>query len=432
MWMIIYERRSQAFVVPAKAGTQRLLLAKRQAKPRKSLGPSLRWGDEVMSEALLTVSHVSKTFPRIGRHGAGFAALARLLVARPVSDGFQALKGIDFSVHRGESFALVGENGAGKSTLLKIIVGVLQPSQGAVTRLGTVGALLELGAGFHPEYTGRENLKLAAALQGLTGAAFDARLDEIVSFADIGEHMDAPIKTYSTGMIVRLGFALVTALKPDLLITDEVLAVGDESFQNKCITWMERYLAEGGTLLLVSHSLYHVKKLTQRAVWLDHGAMRMMGSASDVAVAYQAFHEAKQAGAKRAAVAADDTALGAYAVIDLHIEHVAADGAQVHGRLKSRDGRRPHVALGIVRMDGSAVYGTTSEIDSTMLDDIGDGQYKFALTFSDWRLLPGTYKLRAHALDPEGMRVYDTVERDFTVLGDSRELGLVRLPHRWL
>ena len=128
---------------------------------------------------------------------------------------------------------------------------MLQPTTGRADRVGSVGALLELGAGFHPEYTGRENLKLAAALQGLTGAAFDARLDEIIAFADIGEHINAPIKTYSSGMVVRLGFALVTALKPDLLITDEVLAVGDESFQNKCIAWMERYLADGGTLLLV-------------------------------------------------------------------------------------------------------------------------------------------------------------------------------------
>ncbi len=384
-----------------------------------------------MSETLLGIYHVGKVYPRIGRHGAGVAALARLLLARPSGDGFVALDDIDFSVRRGESFALVGENGAGKSTLLKIIAGVLQPTSGSVQRIGTVGALLELGAGFHPEYTGRENLKLAAALQGLTGAAFDARLDEIVAFADIGEHIDAPIKTYSSGMVVRLGFALVTALKPDLLITDEVLAVGDESFQNKCIAWMERYLADGGTLLLVSHSLYHVKKLTQRAVWLDHGRMRMIGASHDVAIAYQAFHEAKQADAKAAAVAQDSAALGQYAVTDLTIERCDGDGLSLRGRLKSRDGRRPHVALGVVRIDGTPVYGTTSEIDGVAAGETAAGTFEFALTFADWRLLPGAYRLRAHALDPEGMRVYDTVERDFTVGGDSRELGLVRLPHRW-
>ncbi|MEO7255270.1 MAG: ABC transporter ATP-binding protein [Casimicrobium sp.] len=387
-----------------------------------------------MSEILLNVSHVSKTFPRIGRHGAGFAALARLLMAKPSTDGFHSLTDIDFIVRRGESFALVGENGAGKSTLLKIIAGVLQPSAGSAKRIGTVGALLELGAGFHPEYTGRENLKLSAALQGLTGAAFAAQLDSIIAFADIGEHIDAPIKTYSSGMVVRLGFALVTALKPDLLITDEVLAVGDESFQNKCISWMERYLADGGTLLLVSHSLYHVKKLTHRAVWLDHGAMRMVGSSADVSIAYQAFHEAKRAGAKQAALANDDrdaSTLGQYAVTDLQLTDITMTGMTVRGRIKSRDGRRPQVALGIVRMDGTPVYGTTSEIDGFALRGAGSGAFEFALTFTEWSLLPAAYKLRAHAMDPEGMRVYDTVERDFTVLGDSREQGLVRLPHRW-
>ncbi|HOB01667.1 MAG TPA: ABC transporter ATP-binding protein [Casimicrobium huifangae] len=384
-----------------------------------------------MSEVLLGIHHVGKVYPRIGRHGAGVAALARLLLARPATDGFVALADIDFTVRRGESLALVGENGAGKSTLLKIIAGVLQPTTGRADRVGSVGALLELGAGFHPEYTGRENLKLAAALQGLTGAAFDARLDEIIAFADIGEHIDAPIKTYSSGMVVRLGFALVTALKPDLLITDEVLAVGDESFQNKCIAWMERYLADGGTLLLVSHSLYHVKKLTQRAVWLDHGRLRMIGASHEVAIAYQAFHEAKQADAKTDAAAVDSAALGQYAVTDLSIERCDADGLSLHGSLKSRDGRRPHVALGVVRIDGTPVYGTTSEIDGAVLNETAAGNFEFALTFSDWRLLPGAYRLRAHALDPEGMRVYDTVERDFTVAGDSRELGLVRLPHHW-
>jgi lipopolysaccharide transport system ATP-binding protein len=232
-------------------------------------------------------------------------------------------------------------------------------------------------------------------------------------------------------MVVRLGFALVTALKPDLLITDEVLAVGDESFQNKCIAWMERYLADGGTLLLVSHSLYHVKKLTQRAVWLDHGRLRMIGASHEVAIAYQAFHEAKQADAKTDAAAVDSAALGQYAVTDLSIERCDADGLSLHGSLKSRDGRRPHVALGVVRIDGTPVYGTTSEIDGAVLNETAAGNFEFALTFSDWRLLPGAYRLRAHALDPEGMRVYDTVERDFTVAGDSRELGLVRLPHHW-
>lgn len=379
---------------------------------------------------LLSVSHVSKIFPRTNR-SAGLRAFARLALGRVNTEGFSALTDIDFTVNKGESFALVGENGAGKSTLLKIIAGVLQPTKGSVVRTGNVGALLELGAGFHAEYTGRENLKLAAALQGLVGRAFEDRLDEIIAFADIGEHIDSPIKTYSSGMIVRLGFALVTAMKPDLLITDEVLAVGDESFQNKCITWMERYLDEGGTLLLVSHSLYHVKKLTQHAVWLDHGKQRMLGSSHDVAIAYQTYHEEKQSKAKVAALAMDESMLGQYAVTEFHIDQASVDGLSAHGIVKARDGRRPQVAVGVVRGDGTPVFGTVSEMDGFQLRQSAPGKFEFTIVFSDWRLLPGSYKLKAHAMDPEGMRVYDTVEREFMVPGKSRELGFVNLPHRW-
>ncbi|MFN3628955.1 MAG: polysaccharide ABC transporter ATP-binding protein [Casimicrobiaceae bacterium] len=396
-------------------------------------------------QPLLEVHGLAKVFPRATR-SAGLRALGRLLWSgRSLApgEGFVALEGIDFTVARGESFALVGENGAGKSTLLKLIAGVLQPSAGWIKRHGTVGALLELGAGFHADYTGRDNLKLAAALQGLTGAAFEAKLPEIIAFADIGEAIDEPVKHYSSGMVVRLGFALVTALRPDLLITDEVLAVGDESFQQKCIAWIERYLADGGTLLLVSHSLYHVRKLTQRALWLDHGRMRLVGSAHEVALAYQAFHEEKQARAKGLAVAqgagpgggsgaqTGGEPLTPYAVIELSIRDVGPDGARVSGRLWSRDGRQPQVSVGIVRADGTPVYGTTSEIAGVALAADGDNHWRFALTFTDWRLLPGGYRLRAHALDPEGLRLFDTVEREFMLGGATRELGFVRLPHQW-
>ncbi|MCX8099221.1 MAG: ABC transporter ATP-binding protein [Casimicrobiaceae bacterium] len=393
------------------------------------------------AQPLLEVCGVTKYFPRATR-AAGLRALARLLVSgRPLGpgEGFTALEAVSFTVERGQSFALIGDNGAGKSTLLKIIAGVLQPSAGAVARYGTVGALLELGAGFHADYTGRENLKLAAALQGLSRRAFEARLDEIIAFADIGEFIDEPVKHYSSGMVVRLGFALVTALKPDLLITDEVLAVGDESFQQKCIAWLERYLADGGTLLLVSHSLYHVRKLTERALWLDHGRIRLLGPTSDVALAYQAYHEEKQAHAKGRALerasakpASNGQPLTPYAVAELAIRELTSHGACVEGRLWSHDGRCPQLALGIVRADGTPVYGTTSEIDRGRLHAVSSQEWRFAIRFTDWRLLPGAYRLRAHAMDPEGLRLFDTMEREFVIAGSTRELGLVHLPHDWM
>src|SRR4030095_4907597 len=168
-----------------------------------------------------------------------------LLRGRGARTVFRALDGVSLTLRRGESLGVIGENGAGKSTLLKIIAGVVKPTRGVVAVNGRVGALLELGSGFHPDYTGLANIDLAAALLGLVPAEIAAKREEIIALADIGAHTNEPIKHYSSGMVVRLGFAVATALAPDLLITDEVLAVGDESFQKKCIAWMERYLAEG-------------------------------------------------------------------------------------------------------------------------------------------------------------------------------------------
>src|SRR4030095_290065 len=185
---------------------------------------------------------------------------------------------------------VIGENGAGKSTLLKIVAGVAPPTRGSVQVNGRVGALLELGSGFHPDYTGLANIDLAAALLGLAPDEIDEKRDEIIAFADLSEHINDPIKHYSSGMVVRLGFAVATALRPHILITDEVLAVGDESFQKKCIAWMEEYLSDGGTLLLCSHSMYHIQKLCRHALWLKGGRVERYGNAADVTQAYLVYH----------------------------------------------------------------------------------------------------------------------------------------------
>ncbi len=224
-----------------------------------------------------------------------------LLRGRGAASVFTALDGVSFRLERGQSLAIIGENGAGKSTLLKVVASVIKPTRGTVVVNGRVGALLELGSGFHPDYTGLANIDLAAALLGLTPAQIADRREEIIAFADLGEHIREPIKHYSSGMVVRLGFAVATTLTPDILITDEVLAVGDESFQKKCIAWMESYLAGGGTLLFVSHSMYHVQKLCRHALWLEHGRPRLYGDADHVAREYLAWHEARSAAAAKAA-----------------------------------------------------------------------------------------------------------------------------------
>ncbi|MBL4661422.1 MAG: ABC transporter ATP-binding protein, partial [Alcanivoracaceae bacterium] len=185
------------------------------------------------------------------------------------------------------------KNGAGKSTLLKIISGVTQATTGSVSVKGKIGALLELGSGFHPEYTGRENLKMSAALSGLSEKNIKNKIDQMIQFADIGDYIDQPVKNYSSGMVVRLGFSIVTVTRPGLLITDEVLAVGDTDFQRKCIAWIDDYLKQGGTLLLVSHSLYHVQKLCKNAIWLENGTIKKHGDSFSVSQQYQSFYEKK-------------------------------------------------------------------------------------------------------------------------------------------
>ena len=384
---------------------------------------------------LLHLSGVGKDYAKLDTNAARARLVLDLLRGRGVERAFRALDDVSFDLRAGESLGIVGENGAGKSTLLKIVAGVITPTRGTVEVRGRVGALLELGSGFHPEYSGLANIDLAAALLGLSPAEIAAKRDEIIAFADIGEHINDPIKHYSSGMVVRLGFAVATALRPDVLITDEVLAVGDESFQKKCIAWVERYLAGGGTLLLCSHSVPHVQKLCRTALWLKDGRAVHYGAAAEVTQAYLAYHEEKAAGARRPITAQQAAAAGVYAIQSLVLEpdgRVAAGGTlTVAGEVYSPDDRVPVVVLGVVRADGTGIYGVSSDMDGVRPMRVGEKRYAFTLRFSRLPLLPGKYAIRAHALDPEGMRLFDHVERAFVVEGATRELGLVRLDHAW-
>jgi lipopolysaccharide transport system ATP-binding protein len=384
--------------------------------------------------ALIALDGVGKDYPRLEARGGRLRLVLELLRGHTPPSAFRALDSVSLSMRRGESLGVIGENGAGKSTLLKIIAGVVKPTRGTVAVNGRIAALLELGSGFHPEYTGYANIDLAAALLGLSPDEIADRREAIVAFADIGEHIYDPIKTYSSGMVVRLGFAIATALAPDVLITDEVFAVGDESFQKKCITWMEQYLSGGGTLLLCSHSMYHVQKLCAKALWLDHGRARLYDDASTVAREYLAFHEAKLAKhiEHRQVVAAE------YLITSLVLAPVggltevdAALGFDVRIEVRSPDARPPVVLVGVVRADGTPVYGTTNEVDGAAPSRIAEDRFAFAVSFRELPLLPGHYRLRAHAMDPEGMRLFDHHDVPFVVAGTTRELGYVRLPHEW-
>ena len=362
---------------------------------------------------------------------------------RRFSEEFWALRNVSLQVYRGDAWGIVGQNGAGKSTLLKLLCGVTLASEGQVHSHGRVSALLELGIGFHPEYTGRENLALSGALMGLGREELAARLPAILEFADIGEFIDRPLKTYSSGMTVRLAFALATCVEPDVLVTDEILAVGDEAFQKKCIRWLEDFLAGGGTLLYCAHNAYQIKKLCGRAVWLDHGQVRLQGAASHVVQEYAEFIEAQ--GRTDPNGTADRPlalAAGENRVTDVRLLNGQARetsqfvfGQPFRARVRVEAGtgetKPPVIHLGLVRPDMVPVYGVSSDMDGAVLRHVEGRVYQIDYVLPQLSLLPGRYVLRAHAMDSAGLRLFDTVEREFSVRGENRELGLCYLPHTW-
>lgn len=209
--------------------------------------------------------------------------------------GFTALRDVSFSVRPGDSVALIGQNGSGKSTMLKLIAGVMDPAQGSVSVRGSIAPLIELSAGFDPDLTGRENVFLNGALLGYKRAYMQRIYDEIVDFAELYEFIDVPVRSYSSGMIARLGFSIATQVQSDILVVDEVLAVGDYNFQQKCYRRMEKMLKSGRTLLFVSHEAEQVKKLCKRAVWLDHGALMADGPSGEVCDRYLAWMAERKA-----------------------------------------------------------------------------------------------------------------------------------------
>jgi lipopolysaccharide transport system ATP-binding protein len=254
---------------------------------------------EHAAEVAIRVDGVSKRYRRSapGRH---LRTLKSALVDRSLIRGLTdeesiaALEGVSFEVPRGQAFGLIGGNGSGKSTLLKIVAGILKPTEGSITVDGRLSALIELGAGFHPEISGRENVYINGSVLGLTKKEIAERFDEIVEFAGLADFIDEPVKHYSSGMYVRLGFAVAVHTRPDVLLVDEVLAVGDEAFAHRCLTRIEEMLAQGKTLLFVSHSLDLVDALCDRVLWLENGRPRLLGEPRRVIDAYrQAVAEAE-------------------------------------------------------------------------------------------------------------------------------------------
>ena len=234
---------------------------------------------------LIEFEHVSKTFSHKGGAKLLGAHVRERLKGRK-SDVFYALKDVSFRVEPGQSMAIIGGNGAGKSTLLSLVAGLSRPNEGRVTVTGKVAALLELGSGFHPDLTGRETVSLNASMLGMSRKRTEECFDSILEFSGIGDFIEEPIRTYSSGMIMRLAFAVAVNLEPDILIIDEVLAVGDKNFQAKCFEKIFGFKNAGKTLLFVSHAAQMVREFCDQALWLHHGKAMMIGTPDDVLNAY--------------------------------------------------------------------------------------------------------------------------------------------------
>ncbi len=247
-----------------------------------------------MRMPIIVFDHVRKSYP-LYHHITG--GLKNLLIHLPSAvsairnSRYEALKDVSFEVKKGEAFGIIGKNGAGKSTILGLIAGVLKPTEGRVVIKGRASALLELGAGFHPELTGRENIILNGIILGLAKAEVLRKLDEIIEFSELTEFIDQPIRVYSSGMLARLGFSVVAHLDPDILLIDEILAVGDLEFQKKCIDKMTGFKKNGVTIIFVSHSMEDVKEICDRAMWIENHTAKMLGKSKDVILSYTSHRD---------------------------------------------------------------------------------------------------------------------------------------------
>lgn len=239
---------------------------------------------------VIEFNNVTKKYPLYHHIGSGIKELLfnpRRALSLLSGRSYLAIEDINFQIRKGESVALIGRNGAGKSTSLGLVAGVMKPTSGKVSVVGRVASMLELGGGFHPELTGRENIQLNATLLGLRRKELKARLNKIIEFSELGEFIDEPIRVYSSGMLAKLGFSVISQVDPDILIIDEVLAVGDISFQKKCIDTINDFKRKGVTILFVSHNLSDIIKVCDRVIWIENHRLKMSGDSKEVIEAYK-------------------------------------------------------------------------------------------------------------------------------------------------
>lgn len=370
--------------------------------------------------------------------------LIELVTRRRRHTIFPALEDVSFDVERGETVGIIGQNGAGKSTLLKLLCGVTRPTRGEVETHGTIASILELGTGFHPEFSGRDNAALNAAILGLTAEEVKRRLPAILEFSELGSFIDRPVKTYSSGMYMRLAFSVAVNVDPDILVIDEALAVGDGHFQKKCIDKIHEFQERGKTILFCSHALYYINAICRRTLWLDHGHVMRYGPSADVVHDYETFllerdrtHPATEEH-EPAERPATPVRIGSVTICDKNgaERSTFARGDDVHVRLQidSDDESQPvHVLVGVNRTADDLQCFSVSTHDDGVPPLSGARRYDLRLQLSDVPLLRGDYSVIAYVGDENAMTVFDRhdLRPAFSIAGDRWEVGLISMRHRW-
>jgi ABC-type polysaccharide/polyol phosphate transport system ATPase subunit len=367
------------------------------------------------------------------------------------------LKGVSLKIKPGQTVGLIGKNGSGKSTLLKLMTRIIYPDKGSIHMQGRVSSLLELGAGFHPDFSGLENIYMNAAIFGMTRNDIDRRLDDILAFAELGEFINSPVRTYSSGMYMRLAFSVAIHVDPDILLIDEILAVGDESFQKKCFSKLEQFKASGITTVIVSHDLSSIQKLCDQVVWLQEGKIVSSGPPIDVIHEYRdavaeadniriaAEVEAQQEIEYSKDKEPESQRWGDKAVEILKTKFLDQDGGP---RFTYKCGEPCIIemqslahqsvddlvfGIGIIRQDNICCYGINTYIDKYPVKSVKAGQ-KITVRFIIDRLnlIPGEYFLDVAAHDHYGTPYdYQTRQVKISVYSDKQEAGICRLDHRW-
>ena len=371
--------------------------------------------------------------------------LIELLTARKRHTVFPALQDVTFEVAKGETVGIVGQNGAGKSTLLKLLCGVTRPTSGALESHGTIASILELGTGFHPEFNGRDNAGLNAALLGLSPSEVRRRLPAILEFSELGTFLDRPVKTYSSGMYMRLAFSVAVNVNPDILVIDEALAVGDGHFQKKCVDKIREFQEDGKTILFCSHALYLVNTICRRALWLDHGSVMRYGPTLDVTHEYETFllqRDREQPGSE--GEPEHERSLSPVRIREVVVcdrsgsprdAFARGEDIRVLLRIHSDDAQQPvHVIVGVDRSADDLQCFAVGTHGDGVAPLSGRNEYELTVHFRNVPLTRGEYSIIAYVGDENALSVFDRrdVRPAFSVTGDRYDVGLIGIDHRWV